>query len=115
MKAKFLTDCKVCGGSGSHVYNDRADGDPRFDYSHECRQCEGEGKVIDEETLDIRMNDVEDMIEGMITRIRLTSDNIKICDKLECYNLVERYKNRLHTQARALARLETHLAILKTY
>ena len=115
MKAKFLTDCKVCGGSGSHVYNDRADDDPRFDYSHECRQCEGEGKVIDEETLDIRINDVEDMIEGMITRIRVTSDNIKDLNRGMFYELLPKYKNILHTQARALARLETHLAILKTY
>jgi len=115
MKTKFLTDCKVCGGSGSHCYNDRADDDPRFDYSHECRQCEGEGKVIDEETLDIRMNDVEDMIEGMLTRIRVTSDTLKDLSRGMFYELLPKYKHRLNIQSRALARLELYLSNLKNY
>jgi hypothetical protein len=36
-----------------------------------------------------------------------------VCAKLDCTNLVARYKNTLHTQARALARLEMYKANLQ--
>jgi hypothetical protein len=54
------------------------------------------------------------MIDGMITRLRMTSDNIKMVAKFEMLpDFVASYKNRLHTQARALARLETYKANLQ--
>ena len=54
------------------------------------------------------------MIDGMINRIRLTSDNVKMASKYEMLpDFVDRYKNRLHTQARALARLEMYKANLQ--
>ena len=54
------------------------------------------------------------MIDGMITRIRTTSDTLKDLSKGMFYELLPKYKNILNTQARALARLETYCANLKT-
>lgn len=110
---KFFKDCENCDGYGYNVYNDTCDGDPRRNESYDCTYCE-DGKVIDEEALDVAIYDANDMIEGMIARIRVTSDNIKMCAKLECHNLVARYKNTLDTQARALARLEMYKANLQS-
>jgi hypothetical protein len=58
--------------------------------------------------------DAQDMIDGMITRIRLTSDNIKMVAKFEMLpDFMARYKHRLQIQARALARLEMYKANLQ--
>jgi hypothetical protein len=53
------------------------------------------------------------MIDGMLTRIRLTSDTLKDLSKGMFYELLPKYKNKLNTQARGLARLESHLVNLK--
>ena len=109
---KFIKECGECQGNGYTYTNSTYDKDPQYDVSYECKYCE-EGQVHDQEALDNAIEDAENMIEGMITRIRLTSDNIMVCAKLDCTNLVSRYKKRLHTQARALARLEMYKANLQ--
>jgi RecJ-like exonuclease len=115
MKTKFTKECNTCCGSGTVTFNDSFDEHPSRDYSFDCKECEGEGHIIDEAELWTEICNVEDMIDGMITRIRTTSDNIKMCAKFEMLpDFVARYKNTLHTQARALARLETYCANLKT-
>ena len=111
--SKFLKDCGMCDGTGQDGFNNFADKHPSRDEVFDCDYCE-DGKVIDEEALDVAIYDANDMIEGMIARIRVTSDNIKLCAKLECHNLVARYKNTLNTQARALARLEMYKANLQS-
>ena len=109
---KFIKDCEECQGNGRTYTNSTWDNDPQYDVSYECKYCE-DGKVKDSEAWFEAIEDAEYMIEGMITRIRITSDNIMVCAKLDCTNLVKKYKNRLHTQARALARLETYKANLQ--
>jgi RecJ-like exonuclease len=114
MKTKFITECKTCCGSGSVTFNDSWDEHPSRDYSFDCKECDGEGHVIDEAELWTEICNVEDMIDGMITRIRTTSDTLKDLSKGMFYELLPKYKDRLNTQARALARLETYCANLKT-
>jgi len=114
MKTKFITECKKCCGSGSVTFNDSWDEHPSRDYSFDCKECEGEGHIIDEAELWTEICNVEDMIDGMITRIRTTSDTLKDLSKGMFYELLPKYKNILNTQARALARLETYCANLKT-
>jgi RecJ-like exonuclease len=114
MKTKFITECKTCCGSGSVTFNDSFDEHPSRDYSFDCKECEGEGHIIDEAELWTEICNVEDMIDGMITRIRTTSDTLKDLSKGMFYELLPKYKNILNTQARALARLETYCANLKT-
>jgi RecJ-like exonuclease len=114
MKTKFITECKKCCGSGSVTFNDSFDEHPSRDYSFDCKECEGEGHIIDEAELWTEICNVEDMIDGMITRIRTTSDTLKDLSKGMFYELLPKYKNILNTQARALARLESYCANLKT-
>ena len=114
MKTKFITECKTCCGSGSVTFNDSFDEHPSRDYSFDCKECEGEGHIIDEAELWTEICNVEDMIDGMITRIRTTSDTLKDLSKGMFYELLPKYKNILNTQARALARLESYCANLKT-
>jgi len=109
---KFIKECTTCYGTGKMGSNNSWDNHPSRDESWPCDYCE-EGQVHDQEALNEAIEDAENMIEGMIDRIRLTSDNIMVCAKLDCTNLVARYKNRLHTQARALARLEMYKANLQ--
>jgi hypothetical protein len=109
---KFMKECEECQGNGRTYTNSTWDNDPQYDVSYECKYCE-DGQVQDSEAINEAIEDAQYMIEGMITRIRLTSDNIMVCAKLDCTNLVARYKKRLHTQARALARLEMYKANLQ--
>ena len=114
MKTKFIKECKTCCGSGTVTFNDSWDEHPSRDYSFDCKECDGEGHIIDEAELWTEICNVEDMIDGMITRIRTTSDTLKDLSKGMFYELLPKYKNILNTQARALARLETYCANLKT-
>lgn len=118
MKKQFLKECSTCCGHGTVAMNDSWDEHPSHDYSVTCEECNGEGHIEDEEAiiqLECRIEDVEWMIEGMLTRIRITSDAVKTCNKGMLETLEAKYRNQLHTQARALARLELYLANLKTY
>lgn len=109
---QFIKKCTTCEGTGIQGRNNSWDNHPSRDEVWACDYCE-EGKVHDQESLDNAIEDAQNMIDGMITRIRLTSDNIKMCAKLECFTLVERYKSRLKIQARVLARLEMYKANLQ--
>jgi hypothetical protein len=109
---KFIKECTTCYGTGIQGRNNSWDNHPSRDESWPCDYCE-EGQVHDQEALNEAIEDAENMIEGMITRIRLTSDNIMVCAKLDCTNLVAKYKHTLSIQARALARLEMYKANLQ--
>jgi hypothetical protein len=109
---QFIKECTTCEGTGIQGRNNSCDNHPSRDEVWACDYCE-DGKVHDQDALDEAIMDAQDMIDGMITRIRISSDNIMMCAKLECFNLVERYKHRLQIQARALARLEMYKANLQ--
>ena len=111
---KFLIDCEKCEGYGWYSTNDTWDKDPQWDDSHDCKVCNETGKVYDQEHIDAEIWNIQYMIDGMITRIRISSENIMMCAKLECFNLVKKYKHRLQIQARGLARLEMYLEKLKS-
>ena len=116
MKKEFIKECNTCCGSGTIAANDSWDECPSYDYSVTCEECHGEGHIEDEEAIiqvECRIEDVEYMIDGMLTRIRLTSDTLKDLSKGMFYELLPKYKNKLNTQARGLARLESYLVNLK--
>ena len=117
MKKEFLKECNTCSGYGTVAMNDTWDEHPSHDYSVTCEDCNGEGHIEDEDAIiafECRIEDVEYMIDGMLTRIRTTSDTLKDLSKGMFYELLPKYKDRLNIQARALARLETYCANLKT-
>jgi RecJ-like exonuclease len=114
MKTEFIKECDTCWGSGSVLISSAYE-HPSHSESDICNECRGEGKYLDYELLTERVEDVEWMIEGMLTRIRLTSDTLKDLSRGMFYELLPKYKHRLQIQARGLARLELYLSNLKTY
>lgn len=116
MKKQFLKECSTCCGHGTVAMNDTFDGHPSRDYSVTCEECHGEGHVTDENALDalyLKIEDVEWMIDGMLTRIRVTSDTLKDLSRGMFYELLPKYKHRLNIQSRALGRLEMYVSNLK--
>jgi hypothetical protein len=109
---QFIKECTTCEGTGIQGRNNSWDNHPSREEVWPCDYCE-EGMVHDLDALEEAIMDAQDMIDGMITRIRISSDNIMMCAKLECFNLVKKYKHRLQIQARALARLEMYKANLQ--
>ena len=109
---KFIKECTTCYGTGKMGSNNSWDNHPSRDESWPCDYCE-EGKVHNQDALDEAIMDAQDMIDGMITRIRLTSDTLKDLSRGMFYELLPKYKHRLQIQARALARLEMYKANLQ--
>ena len=109
---KFIKECEECQGNGRTYTNSTWDNDPQYDVSYECKYCE-DGHIQDSESLNEAIEDAQYMIDGMITRIRLTSDTLKDLSRGMFYELLPKYKSRLQIQARALARLEMYKANLQ--
>ena len=109
---QFIKECTTCEGTGIQGRNNSWDNHPSRDEVWACDYCE-EGKVHDQDALDEAIMDAQDMIDGMITRIRLTSDTLKDLSRGMFYELLPKYKHRLQIQARALARLEMYKANLQ--
>ena len=109
---QFIKECTTCEGTGIQGRNNSCDNHPSRDEVWACDYCE-DGKVHDQDALDEAIMDAQDMIDGMITRIRLTSDTLKDLSKGMFYELLPKYKHRLQIQARALARLEMYKANLQ--
>ena len=109
---QFIKECTTCEGTGIQGRNNSCDNHPSRDEVWTCDYCE-DGKVHDQDALDEAIMDAQDMIDGMITRIRLTSDTLKDLSRGMFYELLPKYKSRLQIQARALARLEMYKANLQ--
>jgi hypothetical protein len=114
MKTEFIKECDTCWGSGSVLISSAYE-HPSHSESDICEDCKGEGTYLDKDLISERVEDVEWMIEGMLTRIRVTSDTLKDLSRGMFYELLPKYKHRLNIQSRALARLELYLSNLKTY
>lgn len=114
-KSFFICDCQECDGTGTQTINNSWDDHPSRDEQYTCESCQGKGTYIDTDELEDQIEYIEDMIEGMINRIRITSDTVKSCNRGMLDQLEAKYRNQLHTQARGLARLETYCANLKTF
>jgi len=111
---KFMKECGECQGNGYTYTNSTYDKDPQYDVSYECKYCDCEGQVQDNEAINEAIEDAQWMIDGMIARLRLTSDNIKMVAKFEMLpDFMAKYKHTLSIQARALARLEMYKANLQ--
>jgi hypothetical protein len=100
-------DCSECLGWGK-ITIDHNDTDIPYlqdivDY--ECMSCTGTGEELDPELIKERIDEVNDMIEGMETRMRLHSDFIMKLKKGMLHELAEKYVYRLDICARGLGRL----------
>ena len=103
----LFRECTECDGYGYVTIdlNDTHIPYEQKEVDYTCMYCDGKGLVLDEDELPFRIEDLNDMIEGMQTRMRLHSDTIIQCEKGMLYELKEKYLDRLDTCARALGRL----------
>jgi hypothetical protein len=113
MKAEFIKECDKCWGTGTVSISSSYE-HPSHSVSDDCDECRGEGHYLDSDLLNERIEDVEWMIDGMLTRIRTTSDTLKDFSRGMFYELLPKYKHRLNIQSRALARLELYLSNIKS-
>ena len=106
MKSLFM-NCPECDGAG-YVTIDLNDTHIPYEQNpvdFTCMSCDGKCIAIDKDEVEERIYQIDDMIEGMQTRVRLHSDFIMTAKKGLLHELAEKYVYRLDTCSRALRRL----------
>jgi hypothetical protein len=105
---KNLTrDCQECNGWGTVTIEHNGTEIPYLQdiVDYECMSCSGTGEQLDVDLIKERIEDIEYMIDGMQTRMRMLSDFIKTSNKGYLPNLAKKYSDRLEICSRALGRL----------
>ena len=99
--------CSECDGWGTITIEHNGTEIPYLQdiVDYECMSCSGTGAYLDPELIKERIDEINDMIEGMQTRMRLHSDFIMTAKKGLLHELAEKYVYRLDTCARGLGRL----------
>ena len=106
MKSLFM-NCPECDGVG-YVTIDLNDTHIPYEQNpvdFTCMSCDGKCIAIDKDEVEERIYQIDDMIEGMQTRMRLHSEFIMTAKKGLLHELAEKYVYRLDTCSRALGRL----------
>ena len=103
----LVRDCRECNGWGTITVdlNDTHIPYEQDVIDYECMSCTGTGAELDPELIKERIDEVNDMIEGMQTRMRMHSDFIMQLKKGYLHELANKYNDRLDTCARGLGRL----------
>jgi hypothetical protein len=106
MKNVFMS-CPECDGHG-YVTIDLNDTHVPYEQNpvdFTCMSCDGCGYVPDKDEIPFRIEEVNELIDGMQTRMRVISDTIMYCKKGLLHELAEKYVYRLDTCARGIGRL----------
>lgn len=100
-------DCRECNGWGTVTIEHNGTEIPYLQdvVDYECMSCTGTGAEIDPELVEERIQEINDMILGMQTRMRLHSDFIIQLKKGYLHELANKYVDRLDTCSRGLGRL----------
>jgi excinuclease UvrABC ATPase subunit len=103
----LLKHCEECDGWGTITIEHNGTDIPYLQdiVDYECMSCSGTGAELDIELIKERIDEVNDMIEGMQVRMRGHSTFIMQLKKGMLYELAEKYIDKLDTCARALGRL----------
>lgn len=103
----LVRDCQECNGWGTITIEHNGTDIPYLQdvVEYECMSCTGTGAELDPELVKERIDEVNWMIEGMQTRMRLHSEFIMTAKKGLLHELAEKYVYRLDTCSRALGRL----------
>jgi hypothetical protein len=111
LKLKIMKDlfkkCPECDASG-YVTVDINDTDIPYEQNeidYTCMVCDGTGGVVDKDELLEKIDQVNDLIQGMQVRMRCHSDTIKHCKKGMLDQLAEKYVYKLEICSLALGRL----------
>ena len=103
----LLRDCQECDGWGTITIEHNGTEIPYLQdvVDYECMSCTGTGAVLDAELIKERIEEIEDMIEGMHIRMNGHSRFIMQLKKGLLHELADKYVDRLDTCSRALGRL----------
>ena len=106
----LVRDCQECNGWGTITIEHNGTEIPYLQnvVDYECMSCSGTGEQLDPELIRERIDEVNDMIEGMETRIRMHSDFIMQLKKGYLHELAQKYVYKLDTCSRALNRLKQY-------
>lgn len=103
----LFKECPECDGDG-YVTIDLNDTHIPYEQNpidYDCMLCNGKGQVLDKDEIEDRIMIIDDMIQGMQTRMRMLSDFIKTANKGYLPNLAKKYKDRLELCSHGLGRL----------
>jgi hypothetical protein len=115
---KNLTkDCQECNGWGTITIEHNDTDIPYLQdvVDYECMSCTGTGAELDPELIKERIEELNDMILGMQTRLRTLSDFIKLANKGYLPNLAQKYNDRLELCSCGLGRLLNYKRKLISY
>lgn len=102
----LLFRCSTCGGRGTIDISTSPE--PWVANYAGCHECDGKGYTYCDEDIDSRIEDIDILIKGMITRIADLGMMSVECKRGGLDNLVNKYTNRMDTCARGLARLKAY-------
>jgi hypothetical protein len=103
----LFKECPECDAAG-YVTIDINDTDIPYEQNeidYTCMVCDGTGGVVDKDELLEKIDQINDLIQGMQVRMRCHSDTIKHCKKGMLDQLAEKYVYKLEICSLALGRL----------
>lgn len=102
----LLFRCSTCGGRGTIDISTSPE--PWVaDYAG-CHDCDGKGYKYFDDEVNQRIDDINILIKGMMTRIVDLAIMVEECKRGGLDNLVSKYTNRIDTCVRGLERLRAY-------
>ena len=106
----LLKECPECDGCG-YVTIDLNDTHIPYEQNpvdFTCMSCDGKRYILSKDAVEDRMMCVEDMIDGMKSRIELVAKSVYSAKKVSNDRYVNKYLDRLDTLTRGLYRLKSY-------
>jgi hypothetical protein len=102
----LLFQCSTCDGRRILDYSNSPE--PWVGEYGACYDCDGKGYKYHDDEVNQRIDDIDSLIEGMMTRLAYMSKMAMECKRGGLDNLVNKYTNRMDTCSRGLARLKAY-------
>lgn len=106
----LFKECPECGGCGYVTIdlNDTHIPYEQKEVDYTCMSCDGKGCIILQEDIEDRIGIIEDMIQGMETRIEIIAKSAYLSKKGLLHELSDKYLSRVDTLTRGLYRLKQY-------
>jgi len=113
----LLMECPECNGCGYVTIdlNDTIIPYEQREVDYTCMSCDGKQYVLSTDAVEDRMMCIEDMIQGMQSRIELVAKSVYSAKKVSNERYVNKYLDRLDTLTRGLYRLKAYRKNLLSY
>jgi hypothetical protein len=113
----LLMECPECDGCGYVTIdlNDTIIPYEQREVDYTCMSCDGKQYVLSPDAVEDRMMCIEDMIQGMQSRIELVGRSAYSAKKVNNDRYVNKYLDRIDTLTRGLYRLKAYRKNLLSY